>query len=132
MAFVRERIPMDKWEFVNRYIPSMKLSKYSSWKVDYEREAYWIGVGGNAYEHLDYYMLIWKGKKIFVDTYGWIDSIDNQDHVFKNIILFQADASLRQDKEELVQIVQEAMQCGYDNELIIKEMVEPDFSREIQ
>ena len=132
MAFVRERIPMEKREFVNKYMPKMQFSKYSSWKVDYEREAYWIDAGGNAYEHLDYYVLIWKGKKIFVDTYGWIDSIGDEDYVFKNIILFQADASLKGDKEELVQIVQEAIQSGYKKGLVIKEIVEPDFSREIQ
>ena len=77
-------------------------------------------------------MLIWKGKKIFVDTYGWIKIVDDKSFAFKNIISFQADASLRNEKEELVQIVQEAMQSGYDSGLIIKEMVEPDFSREIQ
>ncbi len=65
-------------------------------------------------------------------TYGWIDKIDDKDYVFKNMILFQADASLRSDKEELLQIVREAMQSGYDNRLVINEMVEPDFSREIQ
>lgn len=131
MAFVREDIPLEKRKFVKRYIPSMKFSKYSFWDVDYEREAYWIWGGGNTYEHLDYYVLIWKGKKIFVDTYGWIDSIGDEDYVFKNIILFQADASLKGDKEELVQIVQEAMQSGYKKGLVIKEIVEPDFSREI-
>ncbi len=117
---------------MNKYAPSKKCSKYSIGEVDYEREAYWIGIGGNAYEHLNYYMLIWKGKKTFVNTYGWIDSIDGTDYVFKNIILFQADASLKNDKDELVQIVQEALECGYDNDMIIKEMAEPDFSREIQ
>ncbi len=132
MAFVMESIPMEKWEFVNKYVPSRKCGEDSFWDVDYEREAYWIELGGNAYEHLDYYMLIWKEKKIFVDTYGWIKILNDKSYAFKNIISFQADASLRNDKEELVRIVQEAMQSGYDNRLVINEMVEPDFSREIQ
>ena len=131
MAFVMEKIPMEKWKFVNKYLPKKQLSEYSIWKVDYEREAYWIGVGGNTYEHLEYYVLIWKGRKTCVQTYGWIDSIDDKDYVFKNIILFQADALLEGDKEELVQIVLDAMQSGYKNGLVIKEMAEPDFSREI-
>ena len=76
-------------------------------------------------------MLIWKGRKTCVQTYGWIDSIDDKDYVFKNIILFQADALLEGDKEELVQIVLDAMQSGYKNGLVIKEMAEPDFSRKI-
>lgn len=132
MAFVRERIPMEKREFVNKYMPKMQFSKYSSWKVDYEREAYWLKDGQNALEHLEYYMLIWKGKKIFVDTYGWFERFGDMIQGYKNIILFQGDASLKKDKEELIQIVQEALECGYDNDLTIKEMVEPDFSREIQ
>ena len=132
MAFVMEKIPMEKWEFVNKYAPSKKCSKYSIWEVDYEREAYWIGIGGNAYEHLNYYMLIWKGKKTFVDTYGWIDSIDDKDYVFKNVTSFHADVSLEGDKEELVQIVKEVLQSGYDNNLVINMMVEPEFLEEIR
>ncbi len=132
MAFVRERIPMEKREFVNKFMPKMQFSKYSSWKVDYEREAYWIDAGGNVFEHLEYYLLIWKGRKIYVNTYGWNERLGEKTQCFKNITSFHADASLKDDKKELVQIVQEALECGYDNDLIIKEMAEPDFSREIQ
>ena len=49
-------------------------------------------------------LYVWKGKKIFVDTYGWIESFGEEKRVFKNIILFQADASLKEDKEEVIQI----------------------------
>ena len=38
MAFVMEKIPMEKWKFVNKYLPKKQLSEYSIWKVDYERE----------------------------------------------------------------------------------------------
>ncbi len=131
MAFVREDIPVEKWEFVNQYLPNMKFSKYAYWDVDYEREAYWIRGGGNTYEHLDYYVLLWKGKKIFVNTYGWLERLGDKTQCFKNIISFHAAASLKDDKDELVQIVLDAMQSGYKNGLVIKEMAEPDFSREI-
>jgi len=132
MGFIRENIPTEKWEFVNKYAPDEKCTKYSFWDVDYDREAYWISVGFNALEHLNYYLLIWKGKKIFVDTYGWIEKRDDVSKVLVNIILFQADEFLKRDRDELVQIVHEALQTGYNGNLIIKEMVEPDFSREIK
>ena len=132
MAFVMESIPMEKWEFVNKYVPSRKCSEYSIWWVDYEKEAYWIKVEQNALEHLEYYLLIWKEKKAFVGTYGWIEKSGDRSSSFSNIILFQADVSLRQDKEELVQIVREVLEFGHDGNFVIKEMTEPDFSREIQ
>ena len=131
MGFIRENIPTEKWEFVNKYAPDEKCTKYSFWDVDYDREAYWISVGFNALEHLNYYLLIWKGKKIFVDTYGWIEKRDGVRKVVVNIILFQADALLEQSKNELVEIVKEALQVEFEGELIIEEMVEPDFSREL-
>lgn len=132
MGFIREKIPTEKWEFVNKYAPDEKCNKYSFWDVDYEREAYWINVGGNVLEHLDYYLLIWKGKKTLVGTYGWLDYMGDDCHSFKNIILFQADASLKKHRDELVQIVQEALQTGYSKKLIIEEMIEPDFSKEFK
>ncbi len=132
MAFVRESIPIEKWEFVNKYAPSKECTEYSIWDVDYEREAYWIEVGGSTYDHVEYYILIWKGKKVHVHTYGRVKRLDDKIHVFKNIILFQADASLREDKDELMKIVQEAMQSGYKNALVIEEIEEPDFSREFK
>ncbi|MCM1284286.1 MAG: hypothetical protein NC180_02145 [Muribaculaceae bacterium] len=133
MAFIDERIPREKWEFVKKYAPSLKISKYSHWVVDYENEIYWTEVGFNSLEHLERYLLIWKGKKTFVETYGWIEGSDDCNWgVVKNIIEFQADASLKPYKKELLEIVIKALSVGHTQPFKIEEIEEPDFSKEFE
>jgi len=132
MNFIDERIPREKWEFVNQYAPSLEISKYLHWLADYENDIYWVEVDFNAFEHLNYYLLIWKGKKTLVGTYSWLEGASNNRRFFSNIILFQADVSLKSERDELVQIVKEALSARYTYPFLIKEMVEPDFSKEFK
>lgn len=124
MAFVREHVPQDEWDFFNALniqfeSKHIMANKYSKWVIDRDREIIFTLVGRPGRDYGRTYILIWGKSRIYlyvesrsvqpsengVRTYHWdIKNITAPEHLKvkrKEVIRLIRDVSEIENKDEI-------------------------------
>lgn len=139
MAFIREYVPREDWdlynsfELVNKSInigQKKEANENSMWKVDRERAIYFVRTGAIGREEIDYYTLVWEGKKVNI-TAGFERRFDNGMQRGYKVTSIIADKKLKSRESEYLEIIKEALLVGLENGLDFIEFAEPKYREEI-
>lgn len=139
MGLNKERVlPEDRdlynsFELVNKSInigQRMVANDHSFWKVDREREIYFVMTGVIGREGIEYYTLVLEGKKVNIIA-GFERRFDNGMEKGYKVSSIIADKNLKNREGEYLEIIKEALSLGWENELDFIEFVEPKYREEI-
>lgn len=133
MEFVFERVSEKDWKMYNSFKLSFNnrmliANKYKCWTADKERNIYLILLGGGAFDSPEEYSLIWNNKKIHIFVYKEFVTSGLSESILhfriENVI---APIELKQSKNELIEILNEAFACTVDCNCVIDFLAEPKF-----
>lgn len=116
MAFVNEKILEIDRELFNSFNLKSPFTRKPlepfMWTADKEREIYLIGLGGQGFDEGDvpeYFALIWKRKKITIETFnGGSGSRSTGIEKWWRIIGIKVFESLIPEKDIMIDIIKEA------------------------
>lgn len=139
MAFISEYVSRKDWdlynsfEFINKSINSGQIKQAndnSIWKVDRDRDIYFVRTGAIGREEIDYYTLVWKGKKVNIVA-GFERRFDNGMQRGYKVSSIIADIKLQSRECEYLEIIKEVLLLGWENGLDFIEFAEPKYREEI-
>ena len=139
MGLKKERVLQEdrdlynSFELVNKSInigQRIVANDHSFWKVDREREIYFVMTGVIGREGIEYYTLVLEGKKVNIIA-GLERRFDNGMEKGYKISSIIADKNLKNREGEYLGIIKEALSLGWENELDFIEFVEPKYREEI-
>lgn len=121
MAFVYEKIPETDREWFSSFNLKNPITKETlnsrRWTIDRERNSFLVGLGGQGIYGSEipmFYALIWNKRVIMLETFS--KAIGNNSsgmEFFWKITKIKAPESLLKDKDEMMNMIQEAF-IAYD------------------
>lgn len=140
MGFIKEYVPRADWDLYNSFelvnksinIGEKKLAdEHSIWSVDRARELYFIMTGAVSREGIEYYTLIWQGKKVNIIA-EFERRFENGMQKGYKVSMIMADKRLESEEKELLSIIQEILSKGWENGLDFLEISEPKYREKIK
>lgn len=134
MAFVFEDVPKADWELYNSFKlksyngkEELVADKYAMWRVDRERNIYFICLGGGAFEQARIYALIWQGEKLLIHLDSYAENmLDASTRVHWDICRIIAPKSLESKKDEIISLIKEIAYLDIDaGEMVIDNIADP-------
>ena len=139
MGFISEYVPREDWdlynsfELVNKSInigQKKEANENSIWDVDKERNIYFVMTGVIGREEIEYYTLVFEGKKVNIIA-GFERRFEKGMQKGYKVDSIIADKRLESRESEYLEIIKEALLSGWENGLDFIEFGKPRYREEI-
>lgn len=135
MGFVSERVRQEdrelfnSFELVNKTIDigqKIEADEHSFWKIDRERNCYFIMTGVIGLEGIEFYTLVLDGQKVNI-TAGFERRFDRGMQKGYKVCSIVADKGLESRESEYLELIKEALLVGWENGLDFIEFDKPRY-----